>query len=66
MPAEDECSNERTEEDADDKIPVEVHGQQHNDVGDGKLSHVQERANELLEEVGREGLRLEKWRGRLS
>lgn len=66
MPAEDKCSDEGPKEDADDEVPVEVHGQQHNNVGDGKLSHVQERANELLEEVGREGLRLEKWRGRLS
>lgn len=63
MPAEEESSDESTNEDADDEIPVEVHGEQHDDVGDGELSHVQECSDKLLEEIGREGLRLEKWRG---
>lgn len=63
VPTEDERSNESTNKDADDEVPVEVHGEQHDDVGDGELSHVQECADELLEEVGREGLRLEEWRG---
>ena len=63
MPAEDESSDESTNEDADDEIPVEVHGEQHDNVGNGELSHVQECSDELLEEVGCEGLRLEKRRG---
>jgi len=63
VPAEDERPDESADEDADDEVPVEVHGQQHDDVGDSELSHVQKCADELLEEVGREGLRLEKWRG---
>jgi hypothetical protein len=66
VPAEDESSDEGTKEDADDEVPVVVHGKQHDDVSDGELSHVQKSSDELLEDVGREALGLEKWRGRLG
>lgn len=63
VPAEDESSDESTNKYADDEVPVEIHGEQHDDVGDGELSHVQECPDKLLEEVWCEGLRLEKRRG---
>jgi hypothetical protein len=66
VPAKDEGSHESTKEDADDDVPVVVHREQHDDVGDRELSHVQERSHELLEQIGCEGLRLEEWRGRLG
>ena len=41
-----ECSDE----DANDDVPVKVHRQQHDEVCHGKLKHVEESAEGLLEE----------------
>ena len=39
-PREDEASQKRTNEDANDKVTIVVHGQQHDKVGNTKLDHV--------------------------
>jgi len=58
MPPEDERSNKSAQKDRDDDVSVEVHGQQHDDVRNGELQHMDERADELLEDVWGEGARL--------
>lgn len=40
FPAEDEVAQERTNEYTDDDVPIVIHGEQHNEVSDGKLQHV--------------------------
>lgn len=40
MPAEDERPKERSNDDAYDDVSIEVHGQQHNEVGNRELKHV--------------------------
>ena len=37
LPAKDEVAQIRANEDANDDVSVVVHGQQHDEVGDGKL-----------------------------
>ena len=66
VPAKDESPDEGSKEDADNDVAVVVHREQHDDVGNGELSHVQKRSHKLLEEIGREGLRCEEWRGGLG
>lgn len=48
MPAKDESTNESPDEDADDHVPIVVHSQQHDEVGDRELRHVEKRSDELL------------------
>lgn len=66
MPAEDEGPKEGAEEDANDEVAIVIHRKQHDDVRNGELRHVQKGADELLEDVGSEGLRLEQRRRRLG
>ena len=49
-PITDELSDEGAEEDHDDDVAVEVHGQQHDDVCDAESGHVNDRSNQLLHE----------------
>jgi hypothetical protein len=58
LPTKDEVSKIRSDEDANDEVPIVVHGEKHDKVGDGKLTHVKERTDGLLKEVWAEFLSL--------
>lgn len=66
MPAEDESSDESSKEDADYDVPIVVHREEHDDVSDRKLGHVQECSDELLKNAWCEALRLKERCGRLG
>jgi hypothetical protein len=55
LPGEDKRTKERADEDTDDDVPVEVHGQQHDKVRHGELEHVQQGAHQLLDQRGADG-----------
>jgi len=48
LPPKDEVSKIRTDEDADDEVPVVIHRQQHDEISHSKCAHVQCRSNCLL------------------
>lgn len=48
VPAEDEAPDIRPEEDADDDVPVKVHGEEHDEVGDRELRRMDESSECLL------------------
>lgn len=50
MPAGDEVTDESANEDADDDVPIVVHGEEHDEVRHSELQHVQQCADELLED----------------
>ena len=50
IPRENEGSDQSAEQDADDNVPVVVHSQQHDEVRDAKLQHMQYRTNGLLQQ----------------
>jgi hypothetical protein len=52
---EDKGAKVGTDEDADDEVTVVVHGQQHDKVRNGKLNHVYQRTDCLLEHAWAEG-----------
>lgn len=54
LPGKDKRPQIRPDEYADDKIPVVVHGQQHDEIRHGKRRHVQQGADTLLDEGGAE------------
>lgn len=55
FPAKNEVSDVRADEDGDDKVPIVVHGEQHDKVRNSELAHVQQRADSLLEHARAEG-----------
>jgi hypothetical protein len=40
MPAENKRSQKRSNKDANDDVAIEIHGQQHDEIGDCELQHV--------------------------
>lgn len=51
LPREDKRSQERSDEDADDDVPVVVHGKQHDKIRNRELSHMEHGPDKLLEQV---------------
>ena len=49
IPFEKQIPYKRANEDTDDDITIEIHGQQHDEVRHRELGRVQERSDELLE-----------------
>jgi hypothetical protein len=48
FPGKDQRAQESADKDADDDVPVEVHGKQHDKISHSELEHVHERANDML------------------
>lgn len=64
VPAKDEAPDIRPEEDADDDVPVKVHGEEHDEVGHRELRRMDESSEGLLRDGQAESSR---WvRGRLD
>ena len=52
LPRKDKCAQKRPDEYTYDDIPVEVHRKQHDEIRNRELQHVQQSADELLDECG--------------
>ena len=50
IPTEHKVPDVSSDEDADDDIPVEVHGEKHDEVGDGELTGVDQGSDRLLDQ----------------
>lgn len=57
LPPKDEVANVCADEDTDDEISIVVHGEQHDEVRNSKLQHMQKRTDSLLQNCRAETLR---------